>query len=165
MPIWLISDGVGGNDRQVQALAEAMQLSSRSVRVRPARPWRWFAPRVIAAARFAFPRLLRHDLRHIRYQAISRFPAVERDFSFVFDDSVTFERVRNAVAAIRIAELRGLAPAEIFRGGAIAAGKHSLLLRATFQSAERTLRDDEVTLWSQQIVKALQSLGGTLRAS
>ncbi len=63
MPIWLISDGVGGNDRQVQALAEAMQLSSRSVRVRPARPWRWFAPRVIAAARFAFPRLLRHDLR------------------------------------------------------------------------------------------------------
>ena len=62
MPIWLISDGVGGNDRQVQALAEAMQLSSRSVRVRPARPWRWFAPRVVAAARWAFPRLLRHDL-------------------------------------------------------------------------------------------------------
>ena len=62
MPIWLISDGVGGNDRQVQALAEAMQLSSRSVRVHPARPWSWFAPHVIAAARWAFPRLLRHDL-------------------------------------------------------------------------------------------------------
>src|SRR6266496_1167145 len=28
--------------------------------------------------------LYRHDLRHVRYQALPRYPAVERDFSFVF---------------------------------------------------------------------------------
>jgi phenylalanyl-tRNA synthetase beta chain len=61
--------------------------------------------------------------------------------------------------------LRALVPAEIFRGGSIPSGKYSMLVRATFQSAERTLRDDEVALWSQQIIKALESLGGTLRAS
>ncbi len=109
-------------------------------------------------------RLYRHDLRHIRYQAIPRFPAVDRDFSFIFDDGVTFERIQNAIAGLRIPDLRALVPVEIFRGGSISAGKYSLLLRATFQSAERTLRDDEVTLWSQQIIKALESLGGTLRA-
>ncbi len=109
-------------------------------------------------------RLYRHGLRHVRYQAIPRFPAVDRDFSFIFDDSVSFERIRNAVAGLRIAKLRALAPVEIFRGGAIPAGRYSVLLRVSFQSAERTLRDDEVALWSQQIVKALEALGGTLRA-
>ena len=32
------------------------------------------------------------------FEPISRYPAVERDFSFVFDDAVTFERVREAVS-------------------------------------------------------------------
>jgi len=53
---------------------------------------------------------------------------------------------------------------EIFRGGAIGAGKYSVLLRAEFQSSVRTLRDEEVALWSEQIVQALRALGGTLRA-
>ncbi len=109
-------------------------------------------------------RLYRHDLRHVRYQAIPRFPAVERDFSFIFDDAVTYDRIQQAIAALRIAELRGIVPVEIFRGGAIAGGQYSMLLRATFQSGDRTLRDDEVALWSQQIIQALQALGGTLRA-
>jgi len=62
-PVWLVSDGAGGNDRQVHALADAMQLAARSVRVRPAAPWRWLAPRLTRAGRWAFPRRLRHDLR------------------------------------------------------------------------------------------------------
>ena len=44
------------------------------------------------------------------------------------------------------------------------AGRYSILLRATFQSRERTLREDEVAQWSAQIVKALEKMGGTLRA-
>ena len=54
-------------------------------------------------------------------------------------------------------------PAETFRGGSLAAGTYSFLLRVRFQSAERTLRDDEVAAWSQQIVKSVESLGGSLR--
>jgi phenylalanyl-tRNA synthetase beta subunit len=37
-------------------------------------------------------------------------------------------------------------------------------LRARFQSAERTLREDEVAHWSAQVITALESLGGQLRA-
>ena len=51
-------------------------------------------------------RLYRHALREPRYQRISKFPAVERDFSFVFDDAVTFERIASAVEALGIAELQ-----------------------------------------------------------
>ena len=44
-----------------------------------------------------------------------------------------------------------------------APGKYSILLRAEFQSQERTLRDDEVAQWSARIVKALEALGGVMR--
>ncbi|HEU5452753.1 MAG TPA: phenylalanine--tRNA ligase subunit beta [Terriglobales bacterium] len=110
-------------------------------------------------------RLFTHALRQPFYREISRYPAVERDFSFIFDDAVTCERVRSLVEALRIMELRSVEPAEVFRGGAIPAGKYSMLLRATFQSSERTLRDEDMATWSAQIVKALQAIGGVLRSS
>ena len=110
-------------------------------------------------------RLYRHDLRPIRYQPLPRYPAVERDFSFIFEDAVAFERIQNTVNALEIGELRKFVPVEIFRGGAVPAGKYSILLRATFQSDERTLRDDEVAHWSARIMQTLETQGGTLRAS
>jgi len=110
-------------------------------------------------------RLYRHSLRKVRYQPLPKYPAVERDFSFIFADTVVFETIRRAVVDLRLSELRDLVPAEIFRGGSIPAGKYSLLLRATFQSSERTLRDDEVAEWSAKAIQALQNLGGILRAS
>ena len=108
--------------------------------------------------------LYRHDLRQVRYQALPRYPAVERDFSFTFSDLLTFEQIAGAVANLGITELRRLVPVEIFRGGAIPSGKYSVLLRITFQSAERTLRDDEVGQFSAQIIRALEQLGGSLRS-
>ena len=60
--------------------------------------------------------------------------------------------------------MQSFAPAEIYRGEKVGAGKYSMLLHAEFQSKERTLRDDEVAQWSAQIVKTLEALGGTLRA-
>jgi phenylalanyl-tRNA synthetase beta chain len=119
----------------------------------------------IFVAELYLDRLFKRGLRAVRYEALPRYPAVERDFSFVFDDSIEFATIEKAVAGLRLGELRSFVPVEIFRGGATPAGKHSLLLRATFQSIERTLREDEGGRWSGEIVKALESLGGTLRAS
>jgi phenylalanyl-tRNA synthetase beta chain len=109
-------------------------------------------------------RLYRHALREPRYQRISKFPAVERDFSFVFDDAISFERMHAAVAELAIADLQSFVPAEIYRGEKVGAGRYSVLLHAEFQSPERTLRDDEVAQWSAQIIAKLAALGGTLRA-
>jgi phenylalanyl-tRNA synthetase beta chain len=118
----------------------------------------------VYVAEIYLDRLYRHDLRAVRYERIPRYPAVDRDFSLLFDNSINFERIRAAVEALSLPELGRFQPLEIFRGGTIPAGKYSVLLRATFQSAERTLRDDEVALWAGQIIKALETLGGKLRA-
>jgi phenylalanyl-tRNA synthetase beta chain len=109
-------------------------------------------------------RLYQHDLRQVHYEALPRFPAVERDFSFVFDDRVEFEKIHQNVTALGIAELRSFVPIEIFRGEKVGAGRYSILLRAKFQSSEHTLRDDEVGKWAGQITKALEALGGVQRA-
>ena len=103
-------------------------------------------------------------LRTVRFTPLAKYPAVERDFSFVFDDEVSFERMKDAIEADCVSELQDFRPVEIFRGGSIAAGKYSVLLRARFQSSQRTLRDDEIAAWSAKIVAALTTLGGMQRA-
>ncbi len=102
-------------------------------------------------------------LRQPTYTPISKYPAVERDFSFVLPEGLEFESIRQKLSALAVSELTTMLPAETFRGGSLAAGTYSFLLRVRFQSAERTLRDDEVANWAQQIVTAVESLGGSLR--
>jgi phenylalanyl-tRNA synthetase beta chain len=102
-------------------------------------------------------------LRTVRFAAPGKYPAVERDFSFVFADEVEFEAMRRAVMGLRLGVLRSFAPVEIFRGGSIEVGKYSILLRARLQSDAGTLRDEQIAQWSGSIVAALQGLGGVQR--
>jgi phenylalanyl-tRNA synthetase beta chain len=114
-------------------------------------------------ADFDLEQLYNNGLRPVRFSPPGKYPAVERDFSFVFADAVSFEEMRQAVAAAGLTQLREFSPVEIFRGGAIGSGKYSILLRVRFQSPDRTLREDEVAQWSGKIVAALRALGGTQR--
>jgi phenylalanyl-tRNA synthetase beta chain len=104
-------------------------------------------------------------LRAVRFAPLAKYPAVERDFSFVFDDDVEFEAMRRTVMGLGIPEIREFKPVEIFRGGSIEPGHYSILLRATLQSSEGTLRDDvQIVYWSEKIVRALKQVGGVQRA-
>ena len=118
----------------------------------------------IFVAEVYLDRLYALGLHTPRYQALSKFPAVDRDFSFLFPERVSFEQILNAVRGLNITAMQSFRPVEIFRGGTVPAGQYSVLLRAEFQSPERTLRDDEVAQWSAQIINALERLGGTQRA-
>jgi phenylalanyl-tRNA synthetase beta chain len=107
--------------------------------------------------------LYARGLRQVWFEPLGRYPAVERDFSFVFADAVVFGGIEKTVADLKLSELREFGPVEIFRGGSIGAGKFSILLRAKFESRQRTLREDEVAEWSGRIVAALTGLGGVQR--
>lgn len=104
-------------------------------------------------------------LRPRRYQPLSRFPAVARDFSLVLDQSVSFGAVRRVIEKLDLPELTAVAAVDRFRGGQIPPRKYSLLIRVTFQSAEQTLTEEQIRSQSECIVKALETqLGATLRA-
>src|ERR1039457_6667734 len=149
----------GRSARAVLDGATAAQLGQIHPDVAAARKLR----QDVFVAEIYLDQLYQHDLRQVRYEALPRFPAVERDFSFVFDDGVEFEKIHQSITALGIAELRSFVPVEIFRGEKVGAGKYSILMRAKLQSSERTLRDDEVAQWSGQIAKALEGLGGVQR--
>jgi phenylalanyl-tRNA synthetase beta chain len=100
-----------------------------------------------------------------RYRPISRFPAVERDFSLILPDGTAFGSLAEAIRALGIAEIANIEALDLFRGKGVPEEHHSLLIRVTFQSYEATLTDAQMAEASARIVRALESLGAKLRAS
>jgi phenylalanyl-tRNA synthetase beta chain len=102
----------------------------------------------------------------LRFKPLPRYPAVERDFSLILPDGVTFAQVAETIRGLQIGEVESVEAADLFRGGQIPAGKFSLMIRVTFQSAQATLTEAQLSAFSGRIVKALQEkLGAVLRAS
>lgn len=100
------------------------------------------------------------------FSPLPRFPAVERDFSLVLAEGIAFAKVTETIHALGIQEIQRVKAADLFRGGKVPAGKFSLMIRVTFQSAQATLTDPQLADFSSRIVTALeQRLGATLRAS
>jgi phenylalanyl-tRNA synthetase beta chain len=102
----------------------------------------------------------------LQYVPLSRFPAVERDFSLILTDGITFAQVADTIRALGIPEILRVEPVDLFRGGQIPPGKYSLLVRVTFESQQGTLTEAQLTSFTHRIVSALdEKLGATLRAS
>ncbi len=109
-------------------------------------------------------RLFRQALRQPAVRELSRFQPVRRDFSVLAPNTVTWAAVAAAIEGLAIPEMQSFAPKEVLREGKqIPAGRYSLLLGVVFQAQERTLREEEVQGWSQQVIGVLESLGATLR--
>jgi len=115
-------------------------------------------------AQLDLAKLYELPLRKVTAHDLSRFQAVDRDFSFVFPDATQWHSIASAIHALAIPELQSFKPVEVWRNAKYP-GVYSLLLRTVFQSHDRTLRDDELTTWSSALITALTNLGGTLRAA
>jgi len=117
-------------------------------------------------------RLLALPLRTRMFRAYSKFPAVERDFSLVLPDGVSYAQVeaaaRSAAVAAAASAVQGavecVRPVDLFHGGSIPAGHYSLLLRVTFSSLSHTLTSEGVDRMGRALVGALEPLGVRLRA-
>jgi phenylalanyl-tRNA synthetase beta chain len=116
----------------------------------------------VYVAQLDLAKLYQLPLKKVTAHELSRFQAVERDFSFVFPDAVQWHTIASGIHALSINELQDLKPVEVWRNAKFP-GVYSLLLRTVFQSHDRTLRDEELTQWSTSIIESLTGLGGTLR--
>jgi phenylalanyl-tRNA synthetase beta chain len=115
-------------------------------------------------AEIHFEHLLDFPLRSRKFEPISKFPAVERDFSLVLPDELPYARLSSTIAGLGLEEIRTFQPVDRFRGGSIPPRHYSLLLRVTFQSPSRTLTSEEVGRLSQKLLTALEGLGARLRS-
>jgi phenylalanyl-tRNA synthetase beta chain len=135
----------------------------------------WFGqlhPRVAAERKLKDPvllgelyldRLYRLPLRQPIAREISRFQPVRRDFSLVLDESIAWEKIDQAVAGLRIPELVEWRAREVFRDAKLGAGEYALLLGATFQAVDRTLREEELQEFQARVKEAVGKVGARLR--
>jgi phenylalanyl-tRNA synthetase beta chain len=136
----------------------------------------WFGqlhPREAAARKLKEPvlvgeldldRLYKLPLRKPIAQEISRFQPVRRDFSLVLDRSIGWEKIDQALAGLRIPELVEWRAREVFHDAKLGAGEYSLLLGATFQAVDRTLREEELKNFQARVVEAVGKVGARLRS-
>ena len=101
----------------------------------------------------------------IIYRDVITFPPLLLDLAFVVDDGVPVGELLDAAREAAGDELREARFLSDYRGDQIAAGKKSVALGFAFQSAERTLSDDDGARLRDAIVGALaQQFGAELRA-
>jgi phenylalanyl-tRNA synthetase beta chain len=101
-----------------------------------------------------------------RYEPLPRFPAVERDFSLLLADGITFAQISESIRSLNITEITSVEAVDLFRGKNVPAGKYSLLVRVTFQSREATLTDAQINQFVGKIISILEHRhSAQLRAS
>jgi phenylalanyl-tRNA synthetase beta chain len=103
-----------------------------------------------------------HLRRHIARE-ISRYQPVRRDFSLVLDKNIHWEAIDRAMAGLEIPELVEWRVREVFRDARLGAREYALLLGATFQATDRTLREEELQKFQVQVVEAVGKAGARLR--
>jgi phenylalanyl-tRNA synthetase beta chain len=135
----------------------------------------WFGqlhPREAAARKLKEPvivgelyldRLYKLPLRKPAAREISRFQPVRRDFSLVLDKSIAWEQIDRTLAALRIPELVEWRVREVFQDAKLGEREYSLLMGATFQAPDRTLREEELQSFQAQVVEAVGKAGARLR--
>jgi phenylalanyl-tRNA synthetase beta chain len=87
---------------------------------------------------------------------IARYPAVERDLAIIVKDSIMACDVLQLINESGGDLLQNLVLFDVYAGGQIPAGSKSLAFRLTFQAADRTLTEAEVSAHMDQILADLK---------
>ena len=105
---------------------------------------------------------LSHPLR--RFSEIPNTPRARRDLAMLVDESVSAGAVRETLFNALGTALRELTLFDVYRGKNIDSNKKSLAVGLTFQGASSTLTDQDIAVWMDSAIEALQSkLGAQLR--
>jgi phenylalanyl-tRNA synthetase beta chain len=176
----------------VEALAE--DLAPRRFQVRPADlPWLqpgrsaevlidnkvagWLGevhPSVLAAFEADAPvvafeldiEVLLAGARAVRtYTEVPRYPAVTLDVAFVVEESVSAERMEQAIRKAGGQLLDGVRLFDVYRGPGITEGSKSLAWALSYRAPDRTLTDEEVRPVHEKLLrKVCGAVGAELRS-
>jgi len=98
-------------------------------------------------------------------QPIPKFPAIERDLAIVLDAATPSGTVSTTLQAAGGPCLEKIELFDLYVGNQVPAGKKSLAYSLIFRAPDRTLRDEEVEGWQNQVLAALaEKCGAVLRS-
>jgi phenylalanyl-tRNA synthetase beta chain len=99
----------------------------------------------------------------VRFTALDRYPAVERDLSILCDESVPAAEIDARVRAAAGERLRSVSLVDRYTGNQVPSGKVGLTVSLRFQDPERTLTSDEVQQAVDRVLAELRAAGCEIR--
>lgn len=92
----------------------------------------------------------------IRYKEIAKFPAVQRDLSFVADNAITYGDVEKLLNALSIPQLRSYRLFDVFKSEKLGKDKQSLAMNFTFLDDEKTMKDEDIDKMMAKITSNIE---------
>lgn len=93
-----------------------------------------------------------------QFVALSKFPAVRRDISFLIDATISVQNVLTVVRDHADTCLQDLCVFDVYQGKGVETGKRSLALGLIWQHPERTLVDTEINEAMEKVLAALKQI-------
>jgi len=90
------------------------------------------------------------------FQAIPKFPSVQRDLAIVVGRQLSYGEVEKAVQKIKLGKLQQLKLFDIFESEKLGKDKKSMAISFTFLDEEKTLTDKEIDGWINKIMTTLE---------
>jgi phenylalanyl-tRNA synthetase beta chain len=107
--------------------------------------------------------VLEAEPRAVRFTALDRFPAVQRDLSILCDEATPAAEIDARVRGAGGERLRSVSLLDRYTGNQVPAGKVSLTVSLRFQDPERTLTSEEVQEAVDGVVRELRAAGFEIR--
>lgn len=103
-----------------------------------------------------FGLLFEHSSEAIAAKSYPRFPAVQRDLAVVVPDEIPAEDIKKRIMELGGELLKNVEIFDVYKGQPVPPGHKSLAFAMRYQSAERTLTDEEVNDLNSHILKGIQ---------
>jgi phenylalanyl-tRNA synthetase beta chain len=101
----------------------------------------------------------------MKFVPLERYPAVSRDIAVVTDRETSAQQITNTINKAGGKLLRNVEIFDIYEGEHVEVGKKSVALRVTYQAADHTLKEEEISTVHKAILEALaKKLNAELRA-
>ncbi|WP_437921340.1 phenylalanine--tRNA ligase subunit beta [Sphingobacterium sp. LRF_L2] len=100
----------------------------------------------------------------IKYQEVSKFPAVRRDLALLVDDAVTFEQLKMVAIKSERKLLKDVRIFDVYKGEKLPEGKKSYALSFVLQDEEKTLNDKQIDAIIKKLMLNFEKeIGATVR--
>jgi len=93
-----------------------------------------------------------------RFQLLPKFPAVYRDLSVVVDRAMEAERVMETIRTFRQPYVEEVTLFDLYQEPPIPEGKKGISYRIRYQAKDRTLTDEEVNQYHEEILSRLKEV-------
>jgi len=101
----------------------------------------------------------------LRYLAIPKYPAMERDIALVVDEHMEAEVLENIIVEAGGSLLTKVTVFDLYQGENLEPGKKSLAFSLRYLDPEKTLTEEEVTVVHEKVLESLEEKTGAILRS